>query len=42
VFADRGQLLGTHGVFILFEIAACAAFAAAAGMVKKMSWNREE
>ena len=42
LFADRGQLLGTHGVFILFEIAACAAFAAAAGMVKKMSWNREE
>lgn len=42
LFADGGQMLGTHGVFILFEIAACAAFAAAAGMVKKMSWNREE
>ena len=42
LFADGGQLLGAHGVFILFEIAACAAFAAAAGMVKKMSWNREE
>ena len=42
VFAGGGQLLGTHGIFILFEIAACAAFAAAAGMVKKMLWNREE
>ena len=42
VFADGEQLLGTHGVFILFEIAACAAFAAAAGIVKKMPWNREE
>ena len=43
VFAAGAQLLlGMQGVFILFEIAACAAFAAAAGMVKKMLWNREE
>ena len=42
VFADGGQLLDTHGIFILFEIAACAAFAAAAGVGKKMPWNREE
>ena len=38
--AAAGQ--GAAACFYTFEIAACAAFAAAAGMVKKMSWNREE
>ena len=42
VLQMEDKCLAHSGVFILFEIAACAAFAAAAGMVKKMPWNREE
>ena len=42
VFADGGQLLGTHGVFILFELLSCAAFAAAAWFLKRMPWEKEE
>ena len=43
VFANGAQLLlGAHGMFILFEVLSCAAFAAAARLVKAMPWEREE
>lgn len=43
VFLNGAQmLLGTHGMFILFGVLSCAAFAAAARLVKAMPWEREE
>ena len=43
VFAADAQLLwGMQGVFILFELLSCAAFAAAAWFLKRMSWEKEE
>lgn len=43
VFADGTQsLASTHGIFILFEALSCAAFAAAARLVKGMKWEKEE
>ena len=43
VFAADAQLLwGMQGVFILFELLSCAAFAAAAWFLKRMPWEKEE
>lgn len=43
VFAVDAQLLwGMQGVFILFELLSCAAFAAAAWFLKRMPWEKEE
>jgi len=43
VFAADTQLLwGMQGVFILFELLSCAAFAAAARLLKRMPWEKEE
>ena len=43
VFAADAQLLwGMQGVFILFELLSCAAFAAAAWLLKRMPWEKEE
>ncbi len=43
VFAADAQLLwGMQGVFILFELLSCAAFAAAAWFLKRMLWEKEE
>ena len=43
VFAADAQLLwGMQGVFILFELLSCAAFAAAARLLKRMLWEKEE
>ena len=43
VFAADAQLLwGMQGVFILFELLSCAAFAAAALFLKRMPWEKEE
>ena len=42
-FAADAQLLwGMQGVFILFELLSCAAFAAAALFLKRMPWEKEE
>lgn len=42
-FAADAQLLwGMQGVFILFELLSCAAFAAAAWLLKRMPWEKEE
>ena len=43
VFAADAQMLwGMQGVFILFELLSCAAFAAAAWFLKRMPWEKEE
>ena len=43
VFAADAQMLwGMQGVFILFELLSCAAFAAAALFLKRMPWEKEE
>ena len=43
VFAADAQLLwGMQGVFILFELLSCAAFVAAAWLLKRMPWEKEE
>jgi len=43
VFAADAQMLwGMQGVFILFELLSCAAFAAAAWLLKRMPWEKEE
>lgn len=42
-FAADAQLLwGMQGVFILFELLSCAVFAAAAWLLKRMPWEKEE
>ena len=43
VFAADAQMLwGMQGVFILFELLSCAAFAAAARLLKRIPWEKEE
>ena len=43
VFAADAQMLwGMKGVFILFELLSCVAFAAAAWFLKRMPWEKEE
>lgn len=43
VCANSAQaLLGTQGIFILFEAAACAAFAVMARLTRRMEWSEEE
>ena len=40
--ADAQMLMSTCGIFILFELLSCAAFAAAARLLKRMPWEKEE
>ena len=40
--ADTQLLMSTCGIFILFELLSCAAFAAAARLLKRMPWEKEE
>ena len=40
--ADTQRLMSTCGIFILFELLSCAAFAAAARLLKRMPWEKEE
>lgn len=35
-------LLGTHGIFILFQLAGCAAFGVAAALARRMVWEKQE
>jgi len=42
VFLTDGQILGVQGIFIIFTIFACAAFAAAAVFARRVRWETEE
>lgn len=42
VFLTGEQILGVHGIFIIFTIFACAAFAAAAVFARRVRWETEE
>ncbi len=42
VFAGDGQIFGTYGIFMLFTLAACAAFAVMARLVRQIAWEEEE